>query len=244
MQEEISLLELWQMLKRHLGKIIGLTVLFAALSAAFMVFFVQPSYSSNAQLIVNQQNSNEQQTIQLNEIQTNVQLINTYSDIITADSVLNEVSERSQGIYTPGELRSAISVGQTQNSQAFEITVTLDSPENAQTILDLLIVVFEETLTEIYENEDPNIFVISEATYNPSPVSPSLIMYLIIGAFIGLALGLLIAFITELSDTTVKDEQFLIDYGLINLGNVASISSKDVKETRISNQSRTRSRGE
>ena len=90
MQEEISLLELWQMLKRHLGKIIGLTVLFAALSAAFMVFFVQPSYSSNAQLIVNQQNSNEQQTIQLNEIQTNVQLINTYSDIITADSVLNE----------------------------------------------------------------------------------------------------------------------------------------------------------
>ena len=47
MQEEISLLELWQMLKRHLGKIIGLTVLFAALSAAWLSSGCKDIYERN-----------------------------------------------------------------------------------------------------------------------------------------------------------------------------------------------------
>ena len=242
MQEEISLLDLWQMLKRHLGKIIGLTILFAALSAAFMVFFVQPKYSSNAQLIVNQQNSAEQQTIQLNEIQTNVQLINTYQDIITADSVLNQVAEQTQNIYSVRELREAITVDQAQNSQAFDVTITLDNPENAQAILTVLIDVFEETIMTVYEGEEPNIFVLSDASLNPDPVSPSLVLYLIIGALIGMIIGLAIALISELSDTTVKDEEYLIGLGLVGLGNVTAISAKDVKESRLQGQTQRSSR--
>ncbi len=241
MQEEISLLELWQMLRRHLGKIIGLTVLGAILSVVWMIFFVQPSYVSNAELIVNQPNSGDQQNIQLNEVQTNVQLINTYRDVITADSVLKQVAEQVDNVYSVRELENAISVNQAQNSQAFEVSVTLDNPENAQTVLNILIMIFGETLIEIYKGEEPNIFVLSEATYNPDPVSPSLPLYLVLGAFIGLFLGLLWAIISELSDTTVKDDEFFANLGLNSLGDVSEISAKDAQATRIATTRNQRS---
>ncbi|MBG9981828.1 LPS chain length-determining protein [Aerococcaceae bacterium DSM 111020] len=243
MQEEFNLINLWQMFKRHLLKIIGLTVLFALLAAALMHFFVQPKYQSNAQLIVNQQGNSDESAIQLNEIQTNVQLINTYQDIILADAVLDEVSERSQNIYSPAELRGAVSVNQTQNSQAFEIVVTLDNPENAQTVLNVLLEVFEETIAGIYESEEPNIHVISQASFNPNPVSPNILMYLILGAMIGFVLGLIWALVQELSDTTVKNADMLTDHGLINLGNISTISSKDIKDTRLSAQYRSERTG-
>lgn len=241
MQEEISLLELWQMLRRHIGKIIGTTLLFAILAVVWMVLFVQPSYISNAELIVNQPNSGDQQNIQLNEVQTNVQLINTYRDVITADSVLKQVAEQIDNTYSVKELENAITVNQAQNSQAFEVRVTLDNPENAQTILNILIDVFSGTLVEIYKGEEPNIYVLSEATLNPEPVSPSLPLYLVLGAFIGLFLGLLWALIAELSDTTVKDEAFFASLGIARLGDVTEISTKDADATRITSQRQQRS---
>lgn len=236
MQAEFNLVNLWQMFKRHLLKIISLTIIFALLAFGFMHFFVQPKYQSNAQLIVNQKSNSEESAIQLNEIQTNVQLINTYQDIILADSVLDEVAERSQNVYTPGELRGAISVNQTQNSQAFEIVVTLDNPENAQTVLNVLLEVFEETIAGIYESEEPNIHVISKASYNPHPVSPNPLMYILLGAAIGFVIGIIWALVQELSDTTIKNADMLTDHGLINLGNITTISSKEIKNTRITAQ--------
>ena len=76
MQEEISLKDLFNIVKKHVFTILALTLIGAILSLVFMNFFVEPKYESDAQLLVNQK-STEQQTININEIQSNIQLINT-----------------------------------------------------------------------------------------------------------------------------------------------------------------------
>jgi len=231
MEEEISLKELYQIVKKHFLTILIAIVLGVIIAVLAMIFLVTPKYNSEAQLLVNQQPT--QQNIQVSEIQTNIQMINTYRDIITGHSLLSSVNEKFGNRYTIGELSEAINVEQGQNSQAFKVTATFGTAEEAQIVLNELIAIFENTIDEIYGEVGARIFVLSPATYNPNRVSPKLIIFMLLGAIIGLAISVLIILIKELMDTTVKDDDFLIQLGIINLGHVYELSTKELKQTRL-----------
>lgn len=231
MKEEVSLKELYQILKKHFFTIVIAIVLGIIVSVLMMIFLITPKYNSEAQLLVNQQGEVTQTTIQTNEIQANIQLINTYSDIITGHSILTQVNNNLGSNYPINTLSNAINVGQSTNSQAFNLTVTMETPEEAQLVLNEVINVFEATVREVYDVA--SILVLSPATYNPNRVSPKLIIFILIGAVIGLAISLLIVLILELMDTTVKEDEFLVQLGLINLGHVYELTNKELKQTRL-----------
>jgi len=207
-----------------------------------MMFFITPKYSSEAQLLVNQQTSDSTQAqIQYNEIQTNIQLINTYSDIITGHSILSQVNQNLSNQYEIGDLSNAVSVKQSSNSQAFNLSVTMESPEDAQLVLNEIINVFESTIKEVYDVA--SILVLSPASYNVNKVSPNLTIFILMGAVIGLAISMIIILIVELMDTTVKEDEFVSQLGLINLGHVYELSNKELKQSRLSAKtSKTNSR--
>ena len=235
MEEEISLIELYQILKKHFFTIVTAILIGTVVSVMVMIFFVTPKYSSEAQLLVNQQGDANQSTIQNNEIQANIQLINTYSDILTGHSVLKQVNENLNNMYSVSTLNNAVSVNQSQNSQAFNVSVVMETAEEAQMILNEIINVFETTVQEVYKNNVTSIYVLSPASYNSNRVSPSLTMYILIGAMLGLAFSLLIVLIIELMDTTVKDEEFITQQGIISLGRIYELSPKELKQTRLIN---------
>ena len=54
MENEISLRELFQIIKKRAGLIVMITVLFAGISGIFTYFFVTPVYQASTQLLVNQ----------------------------------------------------------------------------------------------------------------------------------------------------------------------------------------------
>lgn len=229
-QEEISLKDLWRLIQKYFFRIVSLMIMGMILSVVFMTFFVTPKYQSSAQLMVNQHEKSIGQTsIQYSELQANSQLINTYRDIITGDSVLDQVSKDMGGNYSIGQLKEAIAVEQSPNSQAFNISVKLDSPHGAQEVLYKVISVFENTIREVYKEEKTNIFVLSPASFNPNRVSPSLPIYILIGAMIGVAVSMLMILISEISDTTVRDDDFMTQLGLTNMGQIFELSSKELK---------------
>ena len=232
MEEEISLKELYQIVKKHFLTILISMIVGVLVSVLAMMFLVTPKYNSEAQLLVNQQSS--QQNIQVSEIQSNIQMINTYRDIITGQSVLSTVNENLGGQYTITQLRDAITVDQGQNSQAFKVTAVMETAEDAQLVLNELVTTFETTIGEIYGDVEASIFVLSPATFNSNRVSPKLIIFILIGAIIGLAISILIILIIELMDTTVKEDDFLVQLGLINLGHVYELTNKELKQSRLS----------
>ena len=236
MEEEISLKDLYQIVKKHFLTILIAMVSGIILSVLAMIFLVTPKYSSEAQLLVSQQSESQQSQILTSEIQGNVMLINTYQDIIKGYSTLSKVNENIQRNYSIDELKKAISVNQSTNSQAFNITVTLESPEEAQLILNELIKVFEETIQAVPAFNAASTLILSPPTFNPNKVSPSLTLFLLIGAMIGLAISVVIVLIVELMDTTVKEDDYLTQLGLINLGHVYELSSKELKQTRLSSE--------
>lgn len=240
MQEEISLLDLWKLFRKHAFMIITISIIGALLSGAFMVFLVDSEYKSEAQLIVNQAAGKENQNIQYSDLQTSIGLINTYRDIVTSPAVLEKVADQLGNELSVTELKKSITVNQSQNSQSFTISAVMESPELAQTVVESLTEEFNNTLLEIYQEDISKVFILSPASYNPNRVSPSLMRYLLIGAVLGLMLSMLLALIQELSDTSVKDEDFLMSIGLINLGEVSAISKKDRAKARLANQVETR----
>lgn len=232
MQEEISLKDLYLIVKKHLFTLFTLTLVGAIVSLGYMNFFVEPTYKSEAQLLVNQKQA-DQPTINYSEIQSNIQLINTYRDLIKSQQLLTQVSENTGGLYSPAELKSAITVDQATNSQIFNVRIVLDDPTNAQTVLAEITRVFDQTLRSIYDAEVSNIYVVQAATFEQSPVSPSTVRYLLIGALLGAAVSGVYVLIKEMLDTSVKDEKFLQDLGLTKLGEINSLTTKETKQARL-----------
>lgn len=231
MEQEISLLDLWNLFRKYFVRIAGMTIIGAALAVAFMLLFVDRQYESEAQLLVNQ-SSGQETTMQYSELQSNVYLINTYTDIIQGDAVLTAVNESLGNHFTIGELRNAISVTQSQNSQAFYITATMESPTDAQNIVNSIITEFENTLMEFYGDDVTGIYVMSSASYNPNAVSPSIIIYALIGGMLGFIIMAGIALIKELMDTRVKSVDDLTNMGLIRLGEINELTNAQVKKNR------------
>lgn len=228
MQEEISLLDLYHIIKKHMITIIAMTI--AGLLVAFFIttIFITPTYSSNTQLLVNHESS-DSAVIQQSEINANIQLINTYEDIIRNPIILEEVRENLTLSNTMEELRDMINVQTDQNSQVFSIRTEHENPYLAAELANETAQVFSENIDDIM-NVD-NVSIISEAIPEDSPSSPNVLLNTLIGGIIGLLIGLTIAIIKALLDTTVKEEDFVTqEIGWASLGRVSLIEKSDLKK--------------
>ncbi|EXJ23308.1 Tyrosine-protein kinase transmembrane modulator EpsC [Alkalibacterium sp. AK22] len=226
MEEEISLVELFDIIKKRVGMIINLTLI-GLLVVAFYTFFVAtPEYSSTTQLLVNR--TQQTDAIQRSDIDTNVQLINTYKDIIKGPVILDEVREDLNLDSSHSGLSNQISISNEANSQVFSIRVTDINPYNAALIANTTASVFRENLDDIM-NVD-NVTVISQAEPNINPISPNHSLNLAIGIVLGAMIGVGMAFLLEFLDNTVKDEKFIVEeMGWTSLGRIAEMSAEELK---------------
>lgn len=91
MDNVIDLRQLWIIVRRNGWLMILLGVLFSGISFGVAKFVIPPMYSASADLLVNRQHDDTQQGLQYNDQQADVQIINTYKDIITRPIILNAV---------------------------------------------------------------------------------------------------------------------------------------------------------
>jgi len=224
MEEEISLVELFQILKKHIGLIIGAVLGGFVLSAIFTLFIATPTYESSSQLLVSR--PTEENNIQQSQINANIQLINTYEDIITNPVILDPVIEELGLDTTVDQLRERISVSTAEESQVFSVDVTGEDPYLASEIANTTASVFQNNLDSIM-NVD-NVSIISQAVPEMDPVSPNTVLNLVIGILLGGMIGIGAAFLIEFLDTTVKDESFIEqELGWTSLGRVSEMSIEE-----------------
>ncbi|MFC6465178.1 YveK family protein [Marinilactibacillus sp. GCM10026970] len=222
MEEEISLVEIFNMLKKHIVLIINSLLVGVIITALYTFFIATPQFSSTTRMLVSR--SQTEELIQRSDIETNVQLINTYSDIIRDSVILEDVKEE---LGIDSSLQGRINVSTENNSQVFSIAVTDDNPYSAADIANTTASVFQEKLPTLM-NVD-NVSIISEATANTSPVSPNTTLNLAIGIILGGMIGVAVSFLIEFLDNTVKDTKFLVEeIGWTNLGRVSEMTPDEL----------------
>jgi capsular polysaccharide biosynthesis protein len=182
-----------------------------------------PKYQAGVDILVNRKQENNINN-QLSDQQADVQMINTYKDIITKSVTLapvrKEVREQLGYDISTSELQDMISVTNQQNSQVFTVNVTDTDAARSATIANIIAKTFQKKVKQILSIN--NVTIIASATKPKSAVSPRKKLNLMIGFVLGLLIGVGLAFLRELTDHNVKDIDYLTDeLGLTKLGIVS-----------------------
>jgi len=230
MEETISLKELFQTLKKRIALIVSITLIAMIISGVVSYFVITPEYKSSTQILVNQAKDSESIYSQ-NEVQTNIQLINTYSVIIKSAAILNTVRNDLNLDMSVSELNNKITVDSAQNSQVMTVAVTDADPALALEIANKTAEVFEKQIKKLMKVDNVSILPLADDQENQSPVSPNPPLNIAIAAVVGLMIGVGLAFLLEYLDNTVKTEQDIEKLlELPVLGAITTIDeSKDAK---------------
>ncbi|AST93646.1 capsular biosynthesis protein [Sutcliffiella cohnii] len=243
MEETISLKELFQTLKKRLWLIITITAIATATSGLVSFFLLTPIYQSSTQLLVNQTKS-EQGFVDVNQIRSNIEIINTYNVIIKSPAILDKVSQQVGGGETFSSLNNAITVGAEGNSQVVKITVQHEDPVMAANIANTTAQVFQADVLTLMNVDNVNILSPAQVSDNPVPVKPRPALNMAIAFVVGLMAGVGLAFLLEYLDNTVKNEQDVENIlGLPVLGTITVIEDKDIEQAQQAARS-ARVRGE
>src|SRR5690606_24444975 len=130
MEETISLQDLFKTIRKRLGLIALLTILAITIAGVISFLILTPVYQSSTEILVNQSPSESGQLTNQN-IQTDLQLINTYSGIIKSPAILDQVVEEMDLNMTTDTLTNKITVSNADQSQIVNITVQDEDPKMA-----------------------------------------------------------------------------------------------------------------
>lgn len=203
MENTIDLSKLLEILKKNARLIIILPILCLLISTIVTLFFLDSRYQASTQVLVNQKESDSQMMAQ--EVQSNIQLVNTYSEIVKSPRILDKVSKELNRKYTSTELSEMLTVSNQAESQLLNIDVESKSEENAEMIANKIAEVFSDEVPDIM-NVD-NVSILSTADNTTVQVAPKTMINLIMGVIIGLGIALLIIFIKEVFDKRIKSEE-------------------------------------
>lgn len=224
MEETISLRELFQTLKKRLWLIVLITIIATTVSGVLSFFFLTPIYQNSTQILVNQAKS-EQQLYNPNEVQTNLQLINTYNVIIKSPAILDLVQKELKLDRSIEALNEQIQVNSEKDSQVVSITVQDEDPVLAAKIANTTADVFKEEIVKIMNVDNVSILSTADVPSEPSPVKPRPLLNMAIALVVGMMTGVGLAFLLEYLDNTIKTEQDV--ERLLELPVIGSITTID-----------------
>ncbi|MGP6148706.1 YveK family protein [Priestia flexa] len=231
MEETISLKELFQTLKKRLWLIALITLIAAIISAVVSFFVMTPIYESKTQILVNQAKSDEQ-LYNNNQVQTNIQLINTYNQIITSPVILDDVRKELSLDRSVEELKETIQVSSAKDSQVVDVTVQDESPHMAAKIANTTAEVFQSKISKLMNVDNVTVLSKAEVGEDIAPVKPQPLLNIAIAIVVGLMLGVGVAFLLEYLDNTLKTEQDIEQ--ILELPVIGVITNiKDVPKTTV-----------
>ena len=221
--EEISLREIFFILRKHIKLIVLLLVLAVAISSVVTFFILDKEYSAFTTLMVGKPRDyiNENK-IEYNELLLNQKLVSTYGELIKTRVVSEKVISNLGLSLSYNTFRSKVNVSLVKDTEIIGITVTDTDPLLAAEIANETAAVFMDTVQEIMKVE--NVQVIDKAEPSYAPVSPRPMLNIAIAAILGLMLGIFLAFLLEMLDNTIKTPEDVEKYlGLTVIGSIPNV---------------------
>jgi capsular polysaccharide biosynthesis protein len=244
MEETISLKELFLTIKKRLALIIIITAIATVTSGIVSYFLITPMYQSSTQILVNQAKS-DQQVYNTGEVQTNLQLINTYNVIIKSPAILDKVIAQEKLDMSAEDLNKIVTVSSEQNSQVVNIAVQHEEPQKAADIANSIATIFKTEISKIMNVNNVSVLTDAQVGEDLSPVKPKPVLNMAIALVVGVMVGVGLAFLLEYLDNTIKTEQDIEkQLGLPVLGAITVINMDSEAKQQSEQSTVLRTRGE
>ncbi|MGV3142335.1 YveK family protein [Staphylococcus simulans] len=222
MEKTIDLGNLMTALKKNLKFLIILPLIFLIVGLLISFLLIQPKYAATSQVLVNQKETSNEMMAQ--QVQSNIQLVKTYSEIIKSPRILDKVSKELNGKYSEKELSEMLSVNNQAESQIMNITVESKKKKDATKVANTISKVFSDDASKIMNID--NVSTLSKAE-NAKKVAPKPIINGLISLIVGLIIALIIVTLKELLDRRIKTEKEVEEVlGLPVLGSISDFGKK------------------
>lgn len=198
-----------RILHKHWISIVAITLI-GVLAAAGLSILSTPKYDATTQIYVSVRGESGAVGELAQGSSLARQSVATYAGIVTTESVLGPVVDTLRLKETSTQLAAQVSASAPANQSLINITVTDSDPEQAATLANAI----GQSLTSVIENQleagtgDDTPSLVSLSTVQPAlvptvPSSPNLRLNLVLGALVGLALGVGFAVLRSTLDTRI-----------------------------------------
>ena len=203
--DTIDLRQLFEIVRRNLLLIVAVTILFAAGGYLGTTFLITPQYEASAMLIVNSREGQQLQGSVTNDsLNSAKQLVETYSVILKSDTVLDQTIEDLDLPLTYDQLAAKVSITAVNDTQVMKITVQDADVNLAKDIVSNIV----EQAPDVIINtvKAGSVEVVSDASANPNPVSPSKSRNTALAGMLGCILVVGILFMKSLFNNRIMTE--------------------------------------
>jgi capsular exopolysaccharide synthesis family protein len=192
---------------RRRWMLIVVCVLVIVAGAAVVTMRITPQYASTARLFVSTPQSDGIDAYQGGMFSQ--QRVLSYADLVTGEQVAQRVADRLDLDIDPTDLSEQLSSSVAPETVILEVTATNPDPRMAQRIATTASDEFTEMVLELekvpgQKRSPVKATVVDEADFPESPVSPQPLRNVGLAAILGLMLGVGIAILREMLDTTLK----------------------------------------
>lgn len=205
MAKQITIGDLLKMFLQHIKLIIIVTLIGALVAFLYVSYLVTPMYSTSALILVQNGSTFESDISKSNNSTTlNGEKVNT-QDITSSQMLANTCST----LFTVDpDMKSIISganitISVVEDSYFLRISSTSSDPHTAANIANLVANTAPQVFKK-YFGDAGKVDTVEEANVPSSPSSPNKPKYILIGFLAGLVLSLIISFLLEIIDTTIK----------------------------------------
>lgn len=218
--EEISLLQLWDGIRKRLPMIIVLTLVVGLGSFLINYFVLPPKYEASTTMLISKpKDYNPQGADQINydDILVNQKLVSTYSEIIRSRGIAKQVIDNLELDFDLADFEDRVSVQTVKDTEVISVKVVDTIPERAMDIANETSEIFRDSIKGIMSIDNVNI--LDAAELPTVPVSPRVLLNTVLGLLLGLMLGVFLAVIRETTDTTIKTtDEITKEFNLTVLG--------------------------
>jgi len=228
---EFTLAQVIKLLYKRLLWIVLFTALAIAATFAVNKYLISESYTASVQFYVNTQDS-QTQKIDLNELNYAQKVVNTYINFLKTKVFYNMLIEQTRLPYTVDMLRDCIRITVVSNTEIFQVSVTTNSASDSFELAKAIENIAPGFIKSIKNTTE--ISVVDPVVMPKQPSGPHVLLNTAIGGLIGFVLSVILAFIWELIDVNVKDEEDIKQrYNKPVIGNIPSYQGNDTVREKL-----------
>ena len=206
MEEEIELLQYWEVLRKRWVIVMVLPLIAALTSGVISYYVIKPVYQASTTLIVGKKATEDglaaAQMLDNNVLLANQQLAKTYATIAQSRTVEeNVIKDLNLSLNVTG-LNSLISINPVKTTEILEIQVTNTDPVLAATIANTMAQEFSKAVIEIKKVD--SVSIVDKAVTPDTPVRPNKMLNILIAFVVGLMASVGLVLLLEYLDNTIK----------------------------------------
>lgn len=210
----MELREYISILRKYWSLVVVTTLLGLAVGFGYSML-ATPEYQSRTQLYVSVRSDSGGTVDLVQGANYSRQIVNSYVTVVNTSVVLDPVVDKLGLDMTGAELSSNISANTPTDSALIDITATRSSPEQAALIANEVGESFKRVVQTQLEPESQgaspvNLTTTQSALVPQSPVSPKILINLVLGVIVGLAAGIGIAILRTVLDRRIHTVEEIV----------------------------------